>query len=646
MSEISSSDHLMALRKQSSMESKRLPLRSQESSSMNLDVKDTNYIHNLKLYKAVDSGNLEATKEFLDGYPGALTASLSTDEDTALHIAVLAGHVKIVEELVKRIRRENLAQMNKNNATALNFAATGGVVKIAEYLVKKNPDLLKIRNKYDYIPVVVASLYGHRDMVRYLYSVTPPEELSPERGKNGAMLLTACIIDDLYDIALDLLHRHRELAYAYDSDGDTAIDVLAQKPSAFPSGTQLALWQQWIYSCLYIPSIHASSNNVEDIERPPHEGPAEHLNMNRGAQNQLPNVVWKTLKFFVPAIMLIYELKWTHVQAQELLRCICQEISIRGESKFEELDVKKVVFKAVKHGIVEFITELMQHYPNTIWCYDESNRHIFLYATLQRQEKIFNLIYNLGAKKNIVATNWDRAHNNILHQAAFLAPSDQLDRVSGAALQMQRELQWFKEVENIVQPKYKEMVNIQHRTPRNLFSEQHKALVEKGEKWMKETAESCSVVAALVATIMFSAAFTVPGGYDEYTGIPLYLKRNAFLVFMVSDAVSLFSSCTSMLMFLGILTSRYREEDFLKSLPTKLIIGLSSLFFSIATMMTTFGITLFIILRERIAWVSLPIILLASLPVTLFALLQFPLLVEIFYSTYGPGIFNKPRKWW
>lgn len=140
----------------------------------------------------------------------------------------------------------------------------------------------------------------------------------------------------------------------------------------------------------------------------------------------------------------IYELKLTHLQAQQLLTCICQEISTRGESQMEEVGVKKVVFKAVKHGIVEFITEIMKHYPDIIWCYDEQDRHIFLYATHERQEKIFGLIYTMGAKKNSIATYWDKQHNNILHQAAYLAPHSQLDRVSGAALQMQRELQWFK----------------------------------------------------------------------------------------------------------------------------------------------------------------------------------------------------------
>ncbi|XP_031286856.1 uncharacterized protein LOC116145543 [Pistacia vera] len=622
------------------------PSASRDSSSRSKDGKDTEYIQNLHLYRAADTGDLEATKSFLDLNPSALTASLSADGDTALHIAVLAGRVKVVEELVKRINAEDLGIKNKSGATALNFAATGGITKIADYLVKKNPGLLRIPNQHGYIPVVVASLYGHRDMVRYLYYETPMEELNPDNSKNGVMLLTTSVVDDLYDIALDILHRYPRLVFEQDNDGDTALDMLAQKPSAFPSGTQLALWQKWIYSCIYIPSPHASSNNHEDIERPRYEGPAEHKNVIARAKYPVLDMVGKSLKLFVPAIMSMYELKLTHVQAQELLSCICKEISSQGESQFEKVGVKKVIFKAIKHGIVEIITEIMKHYPDIIWCYDDYNRHIFLYATLQRQEKIFSLIYTIGAKKSSVATSWDKSHNNILHQAAYLAPPSQLDRVAGAALQMQRELQWFKEVESVVQPKYKEMINLQHKTPRTLFSEQHRKLVEEGEKWMKETATSCTVVAALIATIMFSVAFTVPGGYNEYTGIPLYLNRNSFMVFIIADAMSLFSSCTSLLMFLGILTSRYREEDFLKYLPTKLIIGLSSLFFSIATMMVTFGTTLVIILRERIWWVSFPIILLASIPVTIFALLQFPLLVEIFYSTYGPGIFDKPKKWW
>ena len=93
--------------------------------------------------------------------------------------------------------------------------------------------------------------------------------------------------------------------------------------------------------------------------------------------------------------------------------------------------------------------------------------------------------------------------------------------------------------------------------------ETHKELVDKGEKLMKETTTSYTVVGTLIITIMFAAAITVPGGNDSNTGLPMFLNNKVFTLFIISDALSLLSSSTSVLMFLGILTSRYAEEDFL-----------------------------------------------------------------------------------
>lgn len=60
------------------------------------------------------------------------------------------------------------------------------------------------------------------------------------------------VVLNLYKgIALDLIQRYPKLAYTRDSDNDTAIIALAQTPSAFPSGTHLAFWQRWIYTCEY-----------------------------------------------------------------------------------------------------------------------------------------------------------------------------------------------------------------------------------------------------------------------------------------------------------------------------------------------------------------------------------------------------------
>ena len=89
--------------------------------------------------------------------------------------------------------------------------------------------------------------------------------------------------------------------------------------------------------------------------------------------------------------------------------------------------------------------------------------------------------------------------------------------------------------------------------------------------------------------------------------------KKLFMVFIVSHALSLFSSSTSVLMFMRILTSHYVEEDFLESLPRKMIIDLSTLFFSIAAMMTAFSAALFLMLLEQ-SGIFKPVIYLASIP--------------------------------
>ena len=170
-------------------------------------------------------------------------------------------------------------------------------------------------------------------------------------------------------------------------------------------------------------------------------------------------------------------------------------------------------------------------------------------------------------------------------------------------------------------------------------------MMREGEKWMKDTVSSCMVVGALVVTIMFTVAFTVPGGNDQNKGFPIFINEKLFMVFMVSVALSLFSSSTSVLTFLGIFTSGYAEEAFLKSLPKKLIIGFSTLLFSILAMITAFCAALLLTLRGQ-SWILLPLIFLASIPVMLIVLTHLPLLVLMAVSTYGPSIFNRKMRRW
>nr|POE67867.1 hypothetical protein CFP56_62039 [Quercus suber] len=224
--------------------------------------------------------------------------------------------------------------------------------------------------------------------------------------------------------------------------------------------------------------------------------------------------------------------------------------------------------------------------------------------------------------RDLLADRINEDGNNMLHLAAGLAPEEKLNAISGAALQMQRELLWFK-VEKAERPGFKEMKNGNGETPYVLFAKSHKKLRKEGEKWMMNMAKSSMVVATLIGTIAFS--------YQPDDKLNQSPKLG--LAYSVSSAIAVFCSSTS-LINLSILTSRYSYEDFLVSLPVKLMIGVTTLFISIAAMMVAFSASF---CMKNHNHQELPLIfsfigLFACVPI-LYVLLKYRLLVDIVQCT-------------
>ncbi|PNY17156.1 ankyrin repeat-containing protein [Trifolium pratense] len=257
------------------------------------------------------------------------------------------------------------------------------------------------------------------------------------------------------------------------------------------------------------------------------------------------------------------------------------------------------MLQAAKHGNIEFINAMRNANPDLLWAaIDKNKRDIFSHAILNRRKVVFQLIHDetVNGRKEIVRCRVDAFGNSLLHLAGKLGPLSDLHRRSGPALQMQRELLWFKEVEKLVHPKCKEAKNAEGKKPRHIFTENHKELVKAGEKWAKHTAGSFTLVATLITTIMFAAAFTVP-----------------------------------VLLFIGILTARYAENDFLKSLPLKLLFGLIALFFSVVSMMVAFCASLAMLLKGH-EGIIITAMSFACIPVIVLLPSQLRLFIEIFKS--------------
>ncbi|CAI9773345.1 unnamed protein product [Fraxinus pennsylvanica] len=545
------------------------------------------------LYRASLRGDWKAAKTALSQDKNIACIEITERGDRALHIAAAAKQTAFVHNLVEHLNTSDLELQNRHGHTAFYFAVVSGVVEIAKVMYEKNKNLTTIRGSIGKTPLEMAILLRNRKMVEYLYPITPLEDLNAEECIE---ILVATIHTDMFDIALKILNAAgAKIVTSPTTDKGRALKILARKPLSHNHRIQERIWETLVSIIFTVP--------------------------------------------YIPYFKRIYSSLQMRRQASRLVKGLREQIMTLPDSDIIKLIQETQVFHdAAKIGNVEFLTLFAHLYPDLIWKVDLNKYSIFHVAVINRQEKVFNLIHQIGAFKDLITLYKDKEGNNILHLAGKLAPPSRLNIVSGAALQMQRELQWFKEVEKIVSHSLFDMKNNDDKTPRELFSEEHKNLSKDGEEWMKKTATSCMVVPTLIATVAFAATFTVPGGNNE-TGTPVFLKNRWFTIFVISDAVAMFSSTTSIMMFLSILTSRYTEDDFLFSLPAKLMVGLVSLFASIVCMVLTFSATFFLVYNEE-KHEQLPrlVAALAWLPITIYAVLNYRLWIALIHSTCWPAM--------
>ncbi|KAF5742367.1 ankyrin repeat-containing protein [Tripterygium wilfordii] len=395
------------------------------------------------LYQAAMKGDWEKANEFLRSHPGAVNVRITKEMDTVLHIAAGAKQTKFVEEVVKRMSIADLALRNKYNNTALCYAAASGVTKMAEMMVSKNGELLGIRNNKGVTPLYIAALFGHRDMVWYLYSVISDVDFTKE---DSVGLLFATIKTDLFDVALSIIQKQPELAIHRDSNGETPLHFLARKPSVFASKSGLGAWQRFIYPWIYA-EVPTNSHCPESIFQ------LHNCQPNQAAIS-LVGKLFRAIQVIVPGTKVLSEKKLMHIQALGLVKLLWEQVLLLDDAQVTEIitSPSNPLFTAAELGILEFITELIPSYPGLIWKVNEQSQSIFHIAVLQRQEKVFNLIHEIGAHKDMITSYKGINNHNILHLAGKLAPMDRLNIVSGAALQMQRELLWFKVLTTFIFP--------------------------------------------------------------------------------------------------------------------------------------------------------------------------------------------------
>ncbi|XP_019172711.1 PREDICTED: uncharacterized protein LOC109168118 isoform X1 [Ipomoea nil] len=611
----------------------------------------------LGLYRATVQGNWDEAQKLFNQHDNnnnnIVVVPLNNNLDTALHVAArrhasLTFAEKLVEKLPADDDKEALLLRNRKGLAPLHLAARYGSLEVAEVLVRRNSSLLYNTSKEGLFPIHYAArnTLNKVEVYRYFLEVTKDNEdgeANPYEGPSGATILVNLIKSKFYVEAMELADKYPDLTLHHQTLDNDISPLEAIVKYDYPISNKANPWH-WQTSIQYA---------------------------------LLPKII-------------VQEKMLKHDQAVELLKCLCDKLKILNGTQVASL-AKEAIIEATYLDIEEVVQNIVEAYPTTAYYQDKSGRNILHIAVENRCINVFNLVCGPGRTSVLMhdlVDERDNSGNNILHLAGKLAPPCKLNLVSVAALQMQWELQWFKGVQKIAPPYFSSLKNKDDKTPAMVFTDEHKALKEGAEKWMKDTATSCTIVAALIVTVMFAAAITVPGGShgdsdDGYSGTitfpvsnifsqgyntakivalprgksvededeegsPIFSRMNPFPAFYISNGASLFASITSLLLFLSILTSRFKEEDFLYALPRRLIIGLFTLLISIICMMIAFSTTVFLVFgRKRFKYdeeeAAIVLVVVSCVPVASFVLLQFRLLVALLWSTYGWGIFNKPR---
>ncbi|GKV28735.1 hypothetical protein SLEP1_g37750 [Rubroshorea leprosula] len=436
----------------------------------------------LKLTKKIYKGDWQDVREFIFDKGRITFPQITGFEETALHVAIKAEQDKIVKELIEMMSIPELEKMDCNGHTALSLVAFEGRKEWAELLVQKNQGLLTIADKVGNIPLTRAANYGREEMTHYLYDETlnyiqtsrHDNILQPgKEGNHGFHLLRSCIANKMFDICWHLLRRYPSLAVGLDTQGVSPILMLSSQPSAFYSGTrtELSCWERWIYHNLVKVELPTTSTT-----------PTGDVQLDVFDQSHDERNIRKQVSIFVGFHRL-------------------------GLKVYELTGIKKICDLKLRHHLAnEVLLSMFQH----------------------RQEKVFNLIYGVNQAWNAGHINKkDIDGNNILHIAGGLAPDFERAGISSSpALQIQRELQWFKAVESIVPEWCKEAKNNNDQTPKDVFTKSHKELVKEGQKWMADTASSFIILSILLVTVTFAVSFTVPGGNNQTTGFNVFGNPN------------------------------------------------------------------------------------------------------------------------
>ncbi|KAA8516903.1 hypothetical protein F0562_017279 [Nyssa sinensis] len=274
---------------------------------------------------------------------------------------------------------------------------------------------------------------------------------------------------------------------------------------------------------------------------------------------------------------------------------------------------KSPILLAAEKGIEEVVEKIIEDIPMAIDDMDSKGKNVVLLAAENMQILIYDLLLKKVTKSDLFHKIDDEG-NTALHHAAKLT---QYDGEINPTLIMEREIQWYKHIASSMPPDKIKCLNKEGKTAKEVFTDAHKELIKEASEEVNKIANSCSVVATLVATVAFATATTKPGGPEHHP---------SFILFAITSLLALLTSMISLITFLSILflTTRHTRKDFGKRLRSRILWGVVWLLLSLAFIFLSYCSSHFFLLNDLLkTYFSIPIYGFLCGAITVFTVIRF-----------------------
>ncbi|XP_059293375.1 ankyrin repeat-containing protein NPR4-like [Lycium ferocissimum] len=513
-------------------------------------------------------------------------------------------------------------------------------------ILRIEKDLVFVKNNLGETPLYVAAASGEKDVFDIL--ARDFSEVTMKRN-DGKTVLHATVIHDCYYLATNIVNQYPQIVNERDDEKMTALDVLATKQLSFKSGSDylfaeigktpsvpFQIIETIIYSC--IPPMYKESkpsdnssrtqatNKVDRIERP-------------SFINYLLGFSW---------LQVIDEAKQNHILAPILAKMLLENYD------WSYIDpVPNPLIQASKLKINELVVEILQKYPEAVETLDEQ-RNILHIAAEHKNRFLFEYLLKRVAHKERMLADIDEQGNTILHYAANVgspfrtSTGDHFEEIWCvlSVFMMMWGVLWFKHVKNHMHPRLWDVKNSEGITAEEVFERNHLHVRKEAEDAIRNLANSALMLAILLCTVNFAAIFTVPGGFDQKTGLPILLKKVKhelwMLIFYLGAA--LLNSVVTIGTLLSFVLCKFHSDDFYISLPTRIVIAMVSVFyattFSVLACVQTLNLD-YIFLNKDVWWLIIAMVVVGFIMTLIYIDLAFPIFDYLYYLISYSFISNK-----